>query len=132
MTLSTQQERTGVSLQLGIVKYLYTGYFVAGCVVAWLSAHLIDVAWGEGHEQVTALIGVATGVGAVAWGWKNTRLRTLAMETIDELAAVTWPSKQETYTATTVVITTAILASVIIFGLDRFWNWFTDFIYLKS
>lgn len=130
--MSTQQERTGGSLQLGIVKYLYTGYFVAGCVVAYLVAHLVELAWGEGHDQVTSLVGVAVGLGAVVWGWKNVRLRTLAMETIDELAAVTWPSKQETYTATTVVIATAILSAVIIFGLDRFWNWFTDLIYIKS
>jgi len=31
-----------------------------------------------------------------------------------------------------VVIATAILSAVIIFGLDRFWNWFTDLIYIKS
>ncbi len=130
--MSTQQERTGASLQLGTVKYLYTGYFVAGCVVAYLVAHLVELAWGEGHDQVTSLVGVAGGILTVAWAWKNVRLRTLAMETIDELAAVTWPSKQETYTATTVVIATAILSAVIIFGLDRFWNWFTDLIYIKS
>jgi preprotein translocase SecE subunit len=130
--LSTQQERTGATLQLGTVKYLYTGYFVAGCVVAYLVAHLVELAWGEGHDQVTSVAGVVGGILAVAWSWKNIRLRTLAMETIDELAAVTWPSKQETYTATTVVIATAILSAVIIFGLDRFWNWFTDLIYIKS
>ena len=130
--MSTQQERTGATLQLGTVKYLYTGYFVAGCVVAYLVAHLVELAWGEGHDQVTSVAGVVGGILAVAWSWKNIRLRTLAMETIDELAAVTWPSKQETYTATTVVIATAILSAVIIFGLDRFWNWFTDLIYIKS
>lgn len=130
--MSTQQERAGGSLLLGTVKYLYTGYFVAGCIVAFLVSKIVDLAWGEGHDQVTTLVGIAAGIGAVVWGWKNTRLRTLAMETIDELAAVTWPSKQETYTATTVVIATAIIAAAIIFLLDRFWNWFTDLIYIAS
>ncbi len=114
------------------MKYLYTGYFVAGCVVAYLVAHFVELAWGEGHDQITSLAGVVAGIGAVAWGWKNIRLRTLAMEIIDELAAVTWPSKQETYTATSVVIATAILSAVVIFTLDRFWNWLTDLIYIKS
>ncbi len=130
--MSTQQERAGASLLLGPVKYLYTGYFVGGCVVAFLVAKFVDLAWGEGHDNVTSLVGVVAGIAAVAWAWKNVRVRTLAMETIDELMAVTWPSKQETYTATTVVIATAIIAAVIIFVLDRFWNWFTDLIYVAS
>lgn len=131
--MSTQQERAGASLLLGPVKYLYTGYFVAGCVVGFLASKLITLsAWGEAHEQVAASVGVAAGLGAVVWGWKNLRLRTLAMETIDELMAVTWPSKQETYNATSVVIATAVIAAVIIFLLDRFWNWFTDLIYIAS
>ena len=45
---------------------------------------------------------------------------------------MTWPSKQETYTATSVVIATAVIAAVIVFLLDRFWNWFTDLIYIAN
>jgi preprotein translocase SecE subunit len=131
MTLSTQQDRTGGSLLLGTTKYLYTGYFVGGCIVAFLVTHIVDMAWGEGHDQATTLMGVAAGVLAVVWAWRNQRLRESAMETIDELAAVTWPSKQETYTATVVVLVTSIVSALIIFGLDRFWNWVTDQIYLS-
>lgn len=101
-----------------------------GCVVAFLVTHGLDAAW-EGHDSVTSAIGIAVGVVAVIAGWKNERLRTTAMETIDELAAVTWPSKEETTTATVVVFSTSILASVVIFLIDRFWNWITDLIYLS-
>nr|MBP9106796.1 preprotein translocase subunit SecE [Gemmatimonadaceae bacterium] len=59
------------------------------------------------------------------------RLRTLAMETIEELAAVTWPTKDETSTATVVVLATTVVASVVIFAMDRFWNWITNVIYLS-
>lgn len=129
--MSTQQDRAGGSLQLGTVRYLYTGYFVAGVVVAFLVSQIIDLAWGEGHDAVANTAGIVAGIVAVVAGYKNLRLRTLAMETIEELAAVTWPSKQETYTATVVVMVTSIVASVIIFLLDRFWNWITDLIYLS-
>ncbi|MFO0606321.1 MAG: preprotein translocase subunit SecE [Polyangiales bacterium] len=128
---TTQQERPAASLLLGPMKYLYTGYFVAGCLVAFLVSKFGELAW-EGHDQITSGVGLAAGVAAVVWGWQNLRLRHLAIETIDELVAVTWPSKQETYTATSVVIATAVIAAVIVFLLDRFWSWFTDLIYVAS
>jgi preprotein translocase SecE subunit len=129
--LSTQQDRAGATLQLGMAKYLYFGYFLAGCVVAFIVSHGIDLAWGEGHDQVATGAGVAVGIVAVVFGYRNLRLRQLGMEIIEELSAVTWPTRQETYTATVVVIATSVIAASIIFGLDRFWNWITDLIYLS-
>ena len=128
--MSTQPERIGGSLQLGVQKYLYTGYFLGGCVVAFLVSHLTEAVWA-GHEDLSNGIGVAVGFVAMMVAWKNIRLRTLAMETIEELAAVTWPSKDETTTATIVVMITATTASVVIFLMDRFWNWITNTIYLS-
>jgi preprotein translocase SecE subunit len=128
--VSTQPERIGGSLQLGVQKYLYTGYFVAGCVVAFLVSHIADAAWA-GHENASNAMGVVAGLVGVALAWKNVALRTLAMETIEELAAVTWPSKDETTTASAVVLATAVIASLVIFGMDRFWNWITNVIYLS-
>jgi len=127
--VSTQPERIGGSL-LGVQKYLYTGYFVGGCVVAFLVSHVTEAVWA-GHEDVSNGIGVAVGFAAMMVAWKNIKLRTLAMETIEELAAVTWPSKDETTTATIVVMITAITAAVVIFVMDRFWNWITNTIYLS-
>jgi len=128
--VSTQPERIGGSLQLGVQKYLYTGYFVAACVVAFLTSHLVEAVW-PGHENIASEIGVVVGIVAMVIAWKNIRLRTLAMETIEELAAVTWPTKDETSTATVVVLATTVVASVVIFAMDRFWNWITNVIYLS-
>ena len=130
--MSTQQERTPTSLQLGTAKYLYTGYFVAGCVVAYLVSRIVDLLWGEGHGEAASGLGIAAGIVAVVLGYRNEKLRKLATETLDELLAVTWPNRQETYTATVVVIATSVVSSLIIFLLDRFWNWVTDIIYLSS
>ncbi|MBI5480495.1 MAG: preprotein translocase subunit SecE [Deltaproteobacteria bacterium] len=130
--MSTQQERAGGSLQLGTAKYLYTGYFVAGVIVAYLVNRVVDLAWGEAHADLAIGIGAVVGIAAVVWGWRNARIRKLATETLDELMEVTWPTKQETYTATVVVIVTSIVSALIIFSLDRFWNWVTDTIYLSS
>ncbi|MEZ4407705.1 MAG: preprotein translocase subunit SecE [Polyangiales bacterium] len=128
--MSTQPERAA-SLQLGTAKYLYTGYFVGGCIVAYLVSHLTEAVWA-GHENAANVIGVVVGIVGVALAWRNERLRSLAMETIEELAAVTWPTKEETTNATLVVLGTSVVAAVVVFGLDRFWNWFTNLIYLSE
>jgi preprotein translocase SecE subunit len=128
--VSAQQDtRGGGSLQLGVQKYLYTGYFVTGCIVAYLAHQIVDKAMGEGHDMVASIAGVVIGLGTVIFAWRNTRIRTLAQETIDELSKVTWPTRQETYTATVVVIATALVSATVIFALDRFWSWATDLIF---
>jgi preprotein translocase SecE subunit len=69
------------------------------------------------------------GVAAVLAAWRNPLIHRLSQEVLDELAAVSWPSRQETYTATVVVIVTAVVSAFVIFFLDRFWSWFTDLIF---
>lgn len=125
--MSTQTEPRAASLQLGVQKYLYTSYFVGGIVVAWLVHNIIDRAW-EGHDAIATGVGALVGLFAVIWAWKNERVRTLAKEIIDELAAVTWPTKQETQTATFVVLVTSFVASGVIFLMDRFWGSLTEWI----
>ncbi len=119
--MSTQTDTRTTSLQLGVQKYLYTGYFVGGIIVAWLAHNIVDRAW-EGHDAIASVIGVAVGFIAVVWAWRNERVRTIAKEIIDELAAVTWPTKQETQTATFIVLLTSVVAAGMIFFMDRFWG----------
>ena len=88
---TTQQERPAASLLLGPMKYLYTGYFVAGCLVAFLVSKFGELAW-EGHDQITSGVGLAAGVAAVVWGWQNLRLRHLAIEH-DGVLGVTEPHR---------------------------------------
>ena len=127
--MSTQIEtRPTTSLQLGVAKYLYTGYFVAGFGVAFIVHHSMERVW-EGHDAIATLVGAISGIAATIFAWKNTRIRTLAREIIDELAAVTWPTKEETQTATSVVLATAVLASAAIFFLDRFWGKLTEVLF---
>ncbi|MEI8255933.1 MAG: preprotein translocase subunit SecE [Deltaproteobacteria bacterium] len=121
--------RAPVTLQLGVQKYLYTGYFVGGFIVAYLVHQVASRALGEGHDAIATVIGALAGITAVYATWKNKRIRTLSQEVLDELVAVSWPSRQETYTATVVVILTSVVSSALIFFLDRFWSWFTDMIF---
>jgi preprotein translocase SecE subunit len=121
--------RAAGSLQLGVQKYLYWGYFVGGCMVAYIVHQGVTKFWGEGHDAIITGVAIVAGIAAVVAGWRNKKLRSLSQEVLDELVAVTWPTRQETYTASVVVIATAFLSALLIFGLDQFWNWFTNYIF---
>lgn len=132
--MSTAQEtRSGGSLQLGTVqRYLFAGYFAGGAAVAFLLYQLIVRIASTGEREVPARMqNIATGVGAlvaffaVNWAWRNKKVRALAEETIDELQQVTWPTREETYNATVVVLFTGFSSAAVIFAMDQFWNWFT-------
>ncbi len=127
--MTTQTDtRQQTSLQLGVQKYLYTSYFVGGIFVAWFVFNAVDRLW-EGHDAIATIIGVVSGLLAVTFAWRNEGFRSLSREVIDELAAVTWPTRQETQTATSIVLTTAIVASLGIFLMDRFWGLITDWLF---
>lgn len=128
--MSTQQEvRPTQSLQLGLQKYLLFGYMVTGFLVAYLTHNIVERIWGEGHDGPVTAIAAVAGIASVVFIVRNQRIKTLAQETIDELAKVSWPSRQETYNASVVVFITSIGAAALIFLLDRVLGWGTDLIF---
>jgi preprotein translocase subunit SecE len=60
--------------------------------------------------------------------WKHQRTFALANEVVDELAKVTWPSRQETGNATVVVVVTVLLCSAYLGLFDFLWLTLTNWI----
>ena len=57
--------------------------------------------------------------GPLGWGPRKLReLRTFFSEVKSELKKVTWPSKQEVYSTTVVVILTTVFFGFYLYGLD--------------
>ena len=57
--------------------------------------------------------------GPLGWGpRKLNELKTFFVEVMSQLKKVTWPSKQEVYSTTLVVIMTTIFFGFYLFGLD--------------
>ena len=57
--------------------------------------------------------------GPLGWGPRKVReLRTFFSEVKSELKKVTWPSKQEVYNTTLVVILTTVFFGFYLYGLD--------------
>lgn len=72
----------------------------------------------------------AYGVAAIAAvvSLKHPYVRTLASEVVEELSKVTWPSRQETGSATVVVIVTVLICAAYLGLFDAVWLYLTDWI----
>ena len=53
---------------------------------------------------------------------------TLALEVVDELSKVVWPTREETGQATMVVVVAVLISSAFLGAFDAVWLWMTDWI----
>jgi preprotein translocase subunit SecE len=67
--------------------------------------------------------GVVLAIIAFAATFRNPEVRPLADQVASELAKVVWPTRQETWSATIVVIVTVIISAVYLGLFDAVWQW---------
>ena len=132
-------EDEAAPMQLGYKRYVYAAYLAGAVLIGFLVAKIGHVSWyrlgqwkpelGEPKDEllfpVAGLIGVATSL----YYWRRPDARQYADEVAEELSKVTWPSRKEVTSSTTVVVLTTIFATVFFALMDQFWKFVTDKIY---
>lgn len=108
-------------LAIMTLSRVFSGLFFA---IGVNDMHLI----GAGFT-LTTLISVVIGVALIAVLYKNPKSIAFTNEVAAELKKVTWPTKKETQTATSVVIVTTLVMSVLVFFMDNIWGALTGVIY---
>ena len=117
---------------LGIERYVQGAYLAAALIFFWVIQKTAIAIWNQFNEPntIVATAGAAVAGLAIAYGlYKNPRVHKLTTEVAGELARVTWPTRDETYTSTIVVIVTSIVAAVYLGVWDFIWSGLTDLIY---
>lgn len=119
-------------------RYVVVGIVLLAVLLAVSLAHAFAWLWVQfGWEDLpilsrelamTDLIAYALGLGTAVFVIKHRPTFQLANEVVDELAKVTWPSREETGSATVVVIVTVILASAYLGVFDAVWLSLTNWI----
>ena len=125
---------------MNTVRYVNMG-FVAVALITWvisaeLYATLYDWFWplsnkpllGEQFAMSDAF-GLATGLVLMVSLWRNSGIRSWALDVGSELSRVVWPSWDETRSNTFIVIVVTIVIAFILGGFDLLWAWLTRFIY---
>ncbi|HEY1959590.1 MAG TPA: preprotein translocase subunit SecE [Polyangiaceae bacterium] len=130
-------------VQLGYRRYVYAAYMAAAIAVAFLSTKVIDFAWFktsqwkpqwfgqyvEPVDEVVVILGGLIGVAFAVYYWRNKRVRTLIEEIAEELTRVTWPTRKEVTSSTTVVILATAFSTIFFALMDQFWIWVTKHVY---
>ena len=84
---------------------------------------------GEPKDEYVFPIAGLLGVAVAVYYWRKPEARKYADEVAEELSKVTWPSREEVTSSTTVVVLTTLFATVFFALMDRFWGFITDKIY---
>ncbi len=120
---------------LGLERWVQFGFVLVAIITFFLADKLIEFIWGYFAQPESAVVtGAAAIVGILTafLAYRHRKLNPLAHEVAAELSKVTWPSRQETWYSTVVVIVTSVIAAVYLGGFDALWSAFTDLIYSTS
>lgn len=136
---ASDAEPEAAPMQLGYMRFVYAAYMTGAMVVAFLVAKIGHVAWyrlgqwkpelGEPRDEILYIAAGAVGIATAVYYWRKPESRQYANEVAEELSKVTWPSRKEVTSSTTVVVITTLFATVFFALMDQFWKYVTDKIY---
>jgi preprotein translocase subunit SecE len=116
----------------GIERYVQVAYFSFAVALFWVLQQAVVLTWNLFAEPN---VGVATAASAVLAAvttvvlYKHPRLAELSTDIANELAQVTWPTREETRVSTVVVIVTSVIAAALLGVFDALWSAITDLVY---
>jgi len=119
-------------------RYVIVGIVVLAIFVAISLSHAFAWSWAQlgwddlpiiGRDvTLTRVIAFAIALGAAVFVIRHGPTFQLANEVVDELAKVTWPTREETGSATVVVIVTVVVCSAYLGVFDAVWLSLTNWI----
>ena len=123
----------------GVQRYVIFAYLLGGLLLyATLSKLFKAIAFALNVPDLEILgdqftvsnaLSLVIAAGAAVVAFKNERAYGFSSEVVAELKKVTWPSKQETRTATVVVIITTLILGAILSVFDAVWAAATSWVY---
>lgn len=120
-------------------QYVVVGTILLALITGMVLAHALRWAFvtmdvndpfifGMREFTLSALIGYGLAAGAAGFVLRHKPTFGLAVEVVDELSKVTWPTREETGNATVVVIITVLISSAYLGAFDAMWLALTDWI----
>ncbi len=120
--------------QLGLTRWVQLAFVVLALVVFWALDKGITSAWSIWSTpkpvvvtSISAVVAFVVALGA----YKSKSLSQLSFEVAGELAKVVWPTRDERWVATIVVIVASIVAAVVVGILDASLKLATDWIFTR-
>jgi len=147
-------EEVVLPTQLGLQRYVFSAYFAAAMLLAYVLGKTIHGIWSKYANRdffVNALprlaavpddeahilsklnysfaIGAVLGIAFVMRLYFRPKTRQWTDEVTTELAKVRWPTRKEVQNSTIVVIAASAASTAYLFLLDRLWAFITGLVY---
>jgi len=117
---------------LGLERWVQFAFVALAVFIVYVTDKLVTFVWefwAEPSDTVVTAIAVAVGLAGSFLAYQNDRFRDFCTEVVTELSKVTWPTREETWYSTLVVLTASFIAAVYTGMFDAIWSAVTDLIY---
>jgi preprotein translocase subunit SecE len=105
----------------GLLTWILTDKFVS-TVMYWVGIERFNLHLLGERFTLTTLLGLITALTLTLWMYRHPTISNLSNEVVVELKKVTWPTAQETRSATLVVIITVFIMAFFLGIFDLFWS----------
>ncbi len=130
-TSSAPSEPGAGSSMGGVDRWVYFTFIALAVVIAYVVENLGSFAIDYFREVPSWFGGASTVIGLVSafFLYRNHKAQSTVRGICEELSRVTWPSREETWNSTVVVMVASAIAAVYTGAFDALWSYLTDLIY---
>ena len=127
-----REDELPITGTLGLERWVQFSFIALALSLVYLTDKLVTFVWeffAEPDPTIVNIAAVAVSLGVSFAAYQNVRVRDFATEVVSEMSKVTWPTRDETWYSTLVVIGASVVAAVFTGLLDALWSALTDLVY---
>ena len=127
-----QEENLPVTSTLGIERWIQFAYIAGALALFWLFDHLIVAIWEIFADSDGTLASAGAAILAIVTSsvvYRNPKAAKFSNEVAAELARVKWPTREETWKQTVIVLVVSVVAAIILGVFDATWSKLSDLVY---
>jgi preprotein translocase subunit SecE len=127
-----QEDNLPVTSTLGLERWVQFAFIAGALALFWLFDHLIIVIWELFADSDGTLASAGAAILAIVISsalYKHPKVNKFSNEVAAELARVKWPTREETWKQTLIVLVVSVVAAIILGVFDITWSKLSDLVY---
>jgi preprotein translocase SecE subunit len=118
--------------RLGVVQWIIFAFALSALVAFWVLKNVIVTVWDRFAEPdpiIATAVAAVVSIGGAILLYRKPNVHAFAKDVAVEYSQVQWPTREEAWSHTAVVIVVSIVASLILAVYDLGWSQLTDLLY---
>lgn len=127
-----EDEDDSLAVLLGPERWVQFAFIAIAVAIFFLTDRLTTLIWSQTAEPDAAIVSAIAGAAAILgtfFLYRHPAVNKLADEVVTELSKVTWPTREEVWVSTIVVVATSVIAAVYTGIFDAMWSALTNVVY---